>query len=412
MFRKALISITFTVILQFSGSSVFAAATEITDGVYMAPGISNSYLVVTPEGNVLIDTGAPSTAKRQYEWLRAVDDAPPIYIVLTHAHLDHAGGLDLWRGPDTEVVAHQNYLDELSYQERLNGFFTRRNAAQFGLADRVSSLPSHREVDNRSPTFTFNESFQFSLGGLTFYLAHTPGETSDHLSLRIPELDVVFVGDNFYDSFPNLYTLRGTRPRWALDYVESLDKVIDWKPSFVLSGHVPPLVGSQLIKDRLSQYRDAVLYVHDETVDGMNEGKNVFSLMQDISLPEKLNIGENYGAVAWSVRGIYESYVGWFDEQPETLFSVPQSVIYPDLVELAGGPDRVVSLAGLEMESGDYVRALYLTKAVLLVDPLHTAALELRVQALLALEDDANNYNERAWLRHARRSASKMLEHR
>ena len=30
-------------------------------------------------------------------------------------------------------------------------------------------------------------------------------------------------GDNIYGSFPNLYTLRGTKPRWALDYVESLE---------------------------------------------------------------------------------------------------------------------------------------------------------------------------------------------
>ena len=46
-----------------------------------------------------------------------------------------------------------------------------------------------------------------------FDLLHTPGETPDHLTVWIPEFKAAFIGDNFYESFPNLYTLRGTETR-------------------------------------------------------------------------------------------------------------------------------------------------------------------------------------------------------
>ena len=58
----------------------------------------------------------------------------------------------------------------------------------------------------------------------------TPGETPDHLTVWVPKYKAAFIGDNYYESFPNIYTLRGTKPRWALDYIASLDKVLALKP--------------------------------------------------------------------------------------------------------------------------------------------------------------------------------------
>ncbi|MDJ0926833.1 MAG: alkyl sulfatase dimerization domain-containing protein, partial [Gammaproteobacteria bacterium] len=159
------------------------------------------------------------------------------------------------------------------------------------------------------------------------------------------------------------------------------------------------------------RYRDAIQYVHDKTVYGMNNGKGVFALMQEISLPERLDVGQKYGSVAWSVRGIYEGYVGWFDEKPESIYSVPRETVYPDLVDLAGGPDRVAALAKEKLVDGNLVEGLYLTSAALWVDSKHRAALETRIRLLEALEDGAGNFNERAWLRHARKlSEGKLAE--
>ncbi|MBT8442385.1 MAG: MBL fold metallo-hydrolase [Gammaproteobacteria bacterium] len=387
--------------LGASGEGV-AAATEVADGIYMARGVSNSYLIATPEGNVVIDTGAPNTAKKQFDALRAVSEASVRYVILTHAHVDHTAGLALWNGAGAEVIAQARYADEIAYQRRLSGFFARRNAAQFGAAPTSASAPTGVEAGGFAD-ITFDESFEFSLGGLTFVLAHTPGETADHASVWIPERGVAFIGDNYYDSFPNITTLRGSRPRWALDYVDSLNHVLSWKPKIVLPGHVAPLQGRDRVTESLTRYRDAILHVHDATVDGMNAGKSVVELMRTIELPPELAIGEKYGRVSWSVRGIYEGYAGWFDEQPESLYPSTETSVLAELVELAGGVDAVVVLARDKQTNGHLVEALQLTDAALHAEPRNDGALKLREEILQALERQAVNFNERAWLEHARR---------
>jgi alkyl sulfatase BDS1-like metallo-beta-lactamase superfamily hydrolase len=93
--------------------------------------------------------------------------------------------------------------------------------------------------------------------------------------------------------------------------------------------------GNAEITKRLTRYRDAIQYVHDETVKGMNAGKDVWTLMREIKLPPALDIGESYGKLSWSVRGIYEGYVGWFDLNPATMYETPAAAVYPDVVKLA-----------------------------------------------------------------------------
>ena len=41
--------------------------------------------------------------------------------------------------------------------------------------------------------------------------------------------------------------------------------------------------------------RDAMQWVHDRTVDGMNAGADVHTLMREIRVPGHLDLGEGYG---------------------------------------------------------------------------------------------------------------------
>jgi alkyl sulfatase BDS1-like metallo-beta-lactamase superfamily hydrolase len=127
--------------------------------------------------------------------------------------------------------------------------------------------------------------------------------------------------------------------------------VLALQPELVLPSHGMALKGNAEIVKRLTRYRDAIQYVHDETVKGMNAGKDVWTLMNEIRLPAALDIGESYGKLSWSVRGIYEGYVGWFDLQP-----------------------------------------------ALTVDGKHQAALQAKLKALETLRARCKNSNERGWL--------------
>ena len=373
-------------------------ALKINDSIYQAIGFGNTFMVTTPEGNVIIDTSMPQVARRHQRLLKAVSGAPVRYIILTHGHGDHTGGVALWKEPGTHVVAQRNHVEFLNYQKRLENFFAIRNAAQF-----VLPIPRAPEwAGNNGATILadilFDDKYEFTLGGVKFEIYRTPGETPDHLTVWIPQFKAAFTGDNYYESFPNIYTLRGTPPRWALDYIGSLKKVLALRPEFVLPSHGMPVRGNAEITRRLTQYCDAIQYVHDEVVKGMNAGKDLYTLMNQIYLPPDLNVGESYGKLTWSVRGIYEGYAGWFDMNPATMYATPVSAVYGDMVRLAGGPAAVVALALERVQSGKAVEALHLTDMVLAQDPANQAALKARLAALEALRDASHNTNELGWL--------------
>jgi alkyl sulfatase BDS1-like metallo-beta-lactamase superfamily hydrolase len=384
-------------------------AVRVADSVYAVFGGSNAYLVKTAEGNVLIDTCNPIDAPECRKILKVVSQAPVRYIILTHAHWDHTGGVDLWKEAGTHVVAQRNQIEFLNYQKRLNNFYAFRDKTQFGHDYPVDAQWAGDFGAKQLADIVFDDKYEFTLGGITFQLFATPGETPDHLTVSIPKLKAAFIGDNYSAGFPAIYTLRGTKPRWALDYVTSLDRALALKPEILLLGHGPPLQGAADITTRLTKSRDAILYVHDAVVRGMNDGTDVFTLMRDIHLPPALALDESFGRVSWAVRGIYDGYAGWFDLNPSTMYGAPETAVYGDVVRLAGGADAIAKLALERIQAGKPAEALQLTDLALSADGTSKAALDARLKALDALLAATKNRMEMGWLKYGVRDARKRL---
>ena len=146
--------------------------------------------------------------------------------------------------------------------------------------------------------------------------------------------------------------------------------------------------------------RDAVQYVHDATVAGMNAGTDVRTLMRDIALPPELEVGEGYGKVSWDVRAIWENYAGWFHHQSTTeLYDVPASSVHGDILDAAGGADGLVERASARLAGGEPLPAIHLAEIVLTVEPDHAGALAVMVEAHTRLLERSENFWETAWLR-------------
>lgn len=388
-----------------------AEAELIVDGVYLSRGLSNSFLVVTDEGRVVINTGMGFEApvhKRNYD---AVDDSPVRYIVLTQSHVDHVGGVDLLREEGTEVLAQANNAACQADDQRLGQFRPARSGFAFAkvIVEALRFVNAHRDSPvspqaKPEPTLTFEDDYRFELGGQSFECYAVPGgETIDSLVIWMPEKKLCFAGNLFsalFGHIPNLVTIRGDRYREALQFVDSLERVLALEPEWLLVGHHDPVVGRDLIRSELERLRDATLYVHDQTVQGMNQGKDVHTLMREVRLPPELEVGEGYGKVSWDVRAIWENYAGWFHHRSTTeLYSVPPEAVHADLIELCGGAAVLSERAAQRLAAGDVVEAIQLAEVVLSVEPLNPDSLRVCLDAHRTLDAESTNFWLSSWLR-------------
>jgi glyoxylase-like metal-dependent hydrolase (beta-lactamase superfamily II) len=380
---------------------------QVVDHIYREENSCNSYLVTTDGGSVLIDPGGAAAAESALHQLSR--RWPVQAILLTHGHHDHIEGIAGWtKGQSIPVIAQREIVEFINYTNRLNGFDSRRLAIQSG-----APLPQRADEKAATPlpaTELFDGSHSFAFGGIHFECFHTGGETPDQALIWIPELKTVCIGDNYYSSFPNLSTLRGSPPRPALEYIKALEKALSLEPEVLLPGHGEPLIGKGNIRRQLAKYRDAIRFVHDATVQGMNEGKDARTLVQEITLPPELLLPQAFGRVSWAVRGIFDGYAGWFDENPSSMYALPPSAIDSELVRLCGGTD-ILARRALELaKNGDDVRALHMTDVVLAVDPNHKPALAARLSALKSLLATCGNYIEANWLRYGIRTVEARLK--
>jgi glyoxylase-like metal-dependent hydrolase (beta-lactamase superfamily II) len=73
----------------------------VAPGIWCSPGLTNTYLLTTSTGRVVVNTGIGFESGVQRANFDAVDDSPVRYIVITQGHYDHVGGIDTLRDPDT-----------------------------------------------------------------------------------------------------------------------------------------------------------------------------------------------------------------------------------------------------------------------------------------------------------------------
>ncbi|MCE7798078.1 MBL fold metallo-hydrolase [Sphingobium sufflavum] len=379
-------------------------AIERADGIWESRGIGNSYLIITSEGDVLVNAGTLRDARRGKELFAKVSQNPIRHIILTQSHANQYGGLEIYKTPENEVIAHRIYLEDRIYGAALDTHYRRGSRRIFGgITGNASDLTPTQEV---SPDVLIgDDGYAFDLGERRFEIIWTPGgETRSAVVLWLPRERIAIVGNLFgplFGNHPNLNTMRGDKPRTALQFVDSVAKVRALNPELILTGH-EDIRGAEHIQRELTKIIGSVQWVHDRTVEGMNEGKDLRSLMRDIRTPPELTLTEEYGKVAWNVRAIWHEYTGWFDPARGTteLYGVPPSSVAPALAELAGGAIPIAQRARAFVDEGRPLEALHLLDIALASEPASHKAREAKRDALLLLDQQTGGKNlwERMWI--------------
>jgi len=247
------------------------------------------------------------------------------------------------------------------------------------------------------PDILFDDEYRISLGGLDLELYSVPGgETLDALLVYLPQHKILFSGNAFgplFPHIPNFCTIRGDRIRFAIPYLDMCKKVLELNPEVLITGHFKPIEGQKLINKEVKNLHDAVEYIHTKTVEGINSGKDMFNLMQEVVLPRELSVGEGYGTVEWAVRSIYEGYTGWFRHNSTTeLYAYSPTNIFPDLNDLI---DKEIALKRIKVliDKKEYLKAINISEIIISSDDNKEALkMYLNIHQIL-LEEAQKNSN-------------------
>ena len=180
----------------------------LIDGFYMGVSqVAGSY-VICDEHLTLIDTSASPSVPRILAGLKALQLAPEQveYIIVTHIHLDPAGGagLLLQHCPQAKVVVHPRGARHLADPSRLIESSKAIYKEAFSrLFDPIVPIPQERLIiKGDGETLTIGP-------GRTLRFLDTPGHARHHFCIYDPKSKGIFSGDTLGCRYPKLEALGG-----------------------------------------------------------------------------------------------------------------------------------------------------------------------------------------------------------
>jgi alkyl sulfatase BDS1-like metallo-beta-lactamase superfamily hydrolase len=397
---------------------------KVGDNVYSAVGWSacNSVMIEGGDGVIIVDTGDTATAAREVAAeFRKITDKPVRAVIYTCFHIDHIAGVKGFASAEdvaagrVEIIAHDALLANVSTQGgRIAPILGMRTAYNFaailaeadtaGMNLGTSAMPrKDREVTFIAPTKTFSTTLDLTIAGIELKLMHAPSESPDEIVVFLPKSGILLSSEVIpAQCFPSLQPLRGEAYRDPAQWYRSIDLLRRLGATAMVPAHGVPVRGAAEVEEVLRNYRDAIQFVHDQTVRQMNKGLVPDELARVIRLPPHLAaykpwMQELFGTVSQSVRAVYQGYLGWFEGDPVALDPVERIERARREVVLMGGRERVLAAADKAFADGDSQWAAELATRLVRIDQQDTAARALKAAAFRRLGYASSNAIWRSW---------------
>jgi glyoxylase-like metal-dependent hydrolase (beta-lactamase superfamily II) len=203
--------------------------------------LTSAYLLEAREP-ALVETGPTTSVEPVREGLEAEGIGPGdlAHIVVTHIHLDHAGGAGALAPhfPTATVWVHERGAPHLAEPSRLVA-----SAARIYGQERLVELfgPVHPVPGERLRAISDGD--RISLGDRELRVLYTPGHAGHHVALLDSRSRGIFVGDALGVFLPDVGVLRPATPPPEFDLelaVASIERIRDTEPSAILFSHFGP----------------------------------------------------------------------------------------------------------------------------------------------------------------------------
>jgi len=260
MRRVSILTLTAAALVMSQGAARGADAeplpsTKVTPSVTVFEVGSNTTVLVTDEGKLVVDSGVTDNATKLVDALKALGPQPVHFLVNTHHHFDHVGGNETV-GAGATILAHANAKD-----------------------------PS-KEKGPANETFT--DERELKLGGEVVRLLHLGrGHTSGDTVVAIESQKVLATGDLFFNGLPPYIDVAAgaDTASWIRVIATLAERYPDYK---VVPGHGP--VTDMAHYQKFAAYLKAL---REQVAAAIAAGKTREQAQESVTLAEFSGIKDN-----------------------------------------------------------------------------------------------------------------------
>jgi glyoxylase-like metal-dependent hydrolase (beta-lactamase superfamily II) len=233
------------------------------DAAYVRPLMAAIHLVVDTGRVAVVDTGSNASLAPTLDALATLGLTPEQvdYVILTHVHLDHAGGAGAMMAafPQARLVVHPRGARHMADPEKLFAAVEAVYGADEArrLYGRLVPVPADRIL-------SATDRQRLPLGGRELEILHTPGHARHHLCLFDHASRGAFTGDVMGLSYreldaggrPFLFPTTSPSQFDPQDMRQSIDLVLSYEPEALYLTHYSRVVPTKTVMAQLLRLLD------------------------------------------------------------------------------------------------------------------------------------------------------------
>ena len=255
------------------------------DSGYIRPQLTAIHLIVEGGQVAIVDTASNAALPRVLAALRALNLSPAqvAYVVLTHIHLDHAGGAGamMQAFPEARLVVHPRGVAHMADPRKLFAAVQ----AVYGAAEAERLYGALLPV-SADRIVAAGDGYRFELAGRPLVCVETPGHARHHLCLWDARSSSLFTGDIFGLSFRELdvagrpSVIPTTTPTQfdPAAMHASVDRILEYQPPALYLTHFAQVTDAPRLGSDLHRLIDAHVAVAErERAAGPERGARILA---------------------------------------------------------------------------------------------------------------------------------------
>ncbi len=257
----------------------------------------NITFLITDDGVLAVDTGiSREYGEAALAELKKIAEKPVKYLVLTHYHADHWGGLEAFGG-DFTLIAHNNLKRNIQNLKRVKQAAYTKTLEQLNKSFLKAPKQDRAELRKKItmyeaaiaevkrpfpalPMLTTSTSLSLRMGGELIKIEF-PGasHTDDALIVKFVDREAIHIGDYVLDDI-HLLISAGDRANTA-EWIRYLEKVETEGWKHIIPGHGRP-GGRELIAKEIKYLR----FLRSAVEKGIAAGKSAEEILNDLNVDE------------------------------------------------------------------------------------------------------------------------------